>query len=149
MKLLSKTVLNAIIVFLSIAIVILLLLSTYFSNIGNNCNYQVTHRLINRTQQFVENQKLLIERTWDIDRRNVMEAVGNQKEQESAQERIPYTHGQYLKFLERMRDDENSTNTQLNKCRSIERTSSIFLIIALMIATFQFGIGLTYLKKYV
>ncbi|HIH24947.1 TPA: hypothetical protein HA251_07985 [Candidatus Woesearchaeota archaeon] len=144
----GKLALSSTISLLGIIVVIFLGSSTYFSNESNNCNYEINKLLLNKTQQFIEKQALLIERTWSIGRRDIFEAIGNKEEAAAAQSSIPGPYVTYREFLDASTKQDVIISQKMEDCATKEHWATICLAIAFATATIQLLISIKHLRTY-
>lgn len=147
-KIKSKTFLNALIIILGSAVLISTILATIFSNISGECNYNVNILLINKTQQFIEKQHVLIERTWAIDRRNAFEAAGNTEEANAFKPFISQYYQEYAGFLRESKEEDDRISKIMATCTTKAKRLNWFLTLSIIISVLQFTFSYYYFKLY-
>ena len=147
-KLNKKTFINALIIFITMLIAFLSIILSIYSNDEGVCNNDVQNMLINKTQQYVENQKILIVGLFDASSRSAFMVMGDKQGIESYTDRIRESSIEYNSFEKSMENYDLNIISKKNTC--VEKSKNVTIINSAMIffSIISVTLSILYLKKY-
>ena len=147
-KLNKKTYINALMMLITALIAILSSILVIYSNDEGVCNNDVQNMLINKTQQYVENQKILIVGLFDASNRGAFMVMGNKQGIESYTDRIRESSIEYHSFEQSMENYDLNIISKKNTC--VEKSEKVTIITSALIffSVILVTLSTLYLKKY-
>lgn len=147
-KLNKKTYINAFIILITAIIAFLSIILSIVSNDETACNNDVQNMLINKTQQYVENQKILISGLFDASSRAAFMVTGNKQGIESYTDRIRESSIEYNSFEKSMENYDLNIISKKNTC--VEKSKNVTFITCAIILFSLLSVlaSIRYIKKY-
>ena len=144
----NKTFLNSLNGFIAVLIVLFAIILTLLSNWESNCNNDVQIMLINKTQQYVEKQKILIDRTQDVAERVEYAITGDNDSRDARTRAISAAHKEYKSFIDSMEAYDRSIESKKNECIKLNNLTMIVTAVIITLALFQLCVSTKFFSRY-